>query len=375
MTRVSRRRLLGWSAGSLAAVGMAAMDRIAGKAWAQDTSQTVGQATTHRPDSFLKTRGVVVLGTDLESLPEWPRMASQAGLTTLGVGPASIQGHLSTFLKTDRGRKFLAECKQLGVAVEHELHTVGELLPRELFDKDPSMFRMNDKGERDRQYNCCVSRESGLDVICENAVKYASQLVSTTGRYFFWIDDAQQMYRCPKCRPYSDSDQILIMENRVVRALRKQNPRASLAHLAYVNTLDAPIQVKPEPGVFLEFAPIQRSYAEPLSKGSARQDDKTTITHGQIIEKLDANLAVFSRDSAQVLEYWMDVSRFSNWKRPAVRLPWNSEVFHDDLRTYVRRGIRHITCYAAWIDADYIRLHGQPPLKEYADALKEVTDV
>jgi hypothetical protein len=36
-----------------------------------------------------------------------------------------------------------------------------------------------------------------------------------------------------------------------------------------------------------------------------------------------------------------------------VKLPWNKEVFSADVKTYRKRGIRHITTFAAWIDADY----------------------
>lgn len=49
----------------------------------------------------------------------------------------------------------------------------------------------------------------------------------------------------------------------------------------------------------------------------------------------------------------LDVSRFSRWKRPGVTLPWNKGVFLADIETYWERGIRHITTFAAWIDAKY----------------------
>ena len=85
---------------------------------------------------------------------------------------------------------------------------------------------------------------------------------------------------------------------------------------------------------------------------------------------LDANLQVFPRDTAQVLEYWLDVSRFSGWKRPGVKLPWNKEVFLADVETYRQRGIRHITSFAAWIDADYRqRFNDLSFIAEYGEGL------
>lgn len=71
-----------------------------------------------------------------------------------------------------------------------------------------------------------------------------------------------------------------------------------------------------------------------------------------------------------MLKYWLDVSRFSGWKRPAKRLPWNREVFLADLDTYAARGIRHVTSFACYVDADYLQLHGAPTcLAEYGAGL------
>ena len=113
----------------------------------------------------------------------------------------------------------------------------------------------------------------------------------------------------------------------------------------------------------MEFAPIRRSYNRPLSHPS----------HREVLDCLDANLAVFGARGAQALEYWLDLSRFSGWKRENVmRLPWRREVFLDDLATYSGRGIRHVTSFAAWLDGDYTGRFGLPPLGEYGEGLDAV---
>jgi hypothetical protein len=302
------------------------------------------------------------------SLNTWPEIARDAGLTTLGIGPSCIKKYLSDFLDTEQGHTFLAKCKQLNIGVEHELHTLSELLPRELFEKDPEMFRVNEDGHRSADFNCCVHSKNAIAIIAENVHKLAPRLISTTGRYFFWIDDARNMCRCAKCRVYSDSDQALMLENEMVKALRRFDSKAQLAHLAYVHTLDAPLVIKPEKGIFLEFAPIHRSFKEPLSCSGAHQEDQK-ITHCEVMEKLDANLEVFDRGNAQILEYWLDVSRFSKWKQPAVEVPWNEAVFLDDLQTYCKKGIRNITSYGAWINAEYLKNYPMPPIKVYGAGL------
>jgi hypothetical protein len=51
-------------------------------------------------------------------------------------------------------------------------------------------------------------------------------------------------------------------------------------------------------------------------------------------------------------------------------LPWNREVFLSDLETYAARGIRHITTFAAWVDAGYVQRYGDPGfIQEYGAGL------
>jgi hypothetical protein len=266
-------------------------------------------------------------------------------------------------LQSDEGQRFHERCPRLGLAIEYELHTMQELLPRDLFPKDPTLFRMNENKERTPDANLCVHSQPALDVVGEHVVALAKSLRPTTGRYFFWGDHGQPWCRCAKCRPLSESDQALLLENHLWKVLRNQDDKARLAHLAYSNTLAAPKQVTAAEGVFLEYAPIHRRYDIPYA-----QQAGPTPPDG--LHMLDANLKVFPPETAQVLEYWLDVSRFSNWQRPAVKLPWNKEVFVADLDAYGARGIRHITTFAAWVDADYQRRFGEPTfIGEYGAGL------
>jgi hypothetical protein len=236
-------------------------------------------------------------------------------------------------------------------------------LPRDLFAKEPSLFRMDDAGNRTPDVNCCVHSARALEIIAENASAIAQRLRPTTGRFFFWGDDGQPWCRCPKCRELSEPEQSLVLENSLLASLRHLDPGAQLAHLAYANTLQPPEKVRPDPGVFLEYAPISRRYDMPyaLQRGGTAKDG---------LEALEANLRVFKVETAQVLEYWLDASRFSQWKRPAVRVPWNREVFLADVRTYASLGIRHVTTFAAWVDADYVERFGEPAfLDEYGAGL------
>lgn len=323
--------------------------------------------------STLKTRGVVVTVDDLQTL-DWPKLAKQAGLTTIGthVNPEQV----ATFIRSEKGQQFIEACQKYKIDVEHELHSMGDLLPRSLFEKYPEMFRMNDKGIRVKDYNCCPHSKEALEVITENAVKYAKILTPTTMRFFYWIDDAVPMCHCDLCKGFSDSDQALIIENAIIRALKRVYPTATLAHLAYVNTLTPPALIKPEPGIFLEFAPIYRRWDRSLNdktagKEAPKQDKGGFFSHEQTLEKLYANLEVFPATTAQVLEYWLDVSLQSGWKKPAKQLAWYPNVCREDAAIYQKAGIRNITSFAAYIDGTYKKDYGNLNfLNEYGKILK-----
>ena len=330
-------------------------------------------AADEKPAPLL-TRGVVLYPFDL-SLADWPERAHRAGLTTIALHAARRFDVLRDFITGADGRRFLAQCEKLGLAVEYELHAMGELLSRELFYKDPALFRMDDKGQRNADANCCPHSAAALDIIAAKAVEWTRIFTPTTHRYFYWPDDGAQWCRCEKCRDFSASEQALLVENHIMRALRTHDAKAMFAHISYAHTLAAPKRVKPEPGIFLEFAPIARDYAHSI----AERDAKTTgsapdpANNGVYLDILAENLHVFGVEHAQVLEYWLDVSRFSKWTRPAVKLPWDAAIFRADIAAYRALGIRHITTFATYIDADYVKLHGdpQPALDEYGAAFRQ----
>lgn len=317
------------------------------------------------PQSTGGTRGVVLYPFDL-SLADWPERAAKAGLNTIALHAARRFDVLRDFIAGEDGRRFLAQCEKLGIAVEYELHAMGELLSRELYYKDPALFREDERGRRNPDANCCPHSAAALDIIAAKAVAWAKVFASTTRRFSYWPDDSAQWCRCDKCRDFSASDQALLVENRILTALRREvHPQAQLSHLSYHRTLEAPRRVKPEQGIFLEFAPIARDHTRPIAdretkaRRPAAQAFEPVDNSGHL-DVLESNLKVFGADTAQVLEYWLDVSMFSHWMRPAQALPWDEAICRADIAAYRECGIRHITTFATYIDADYAKLHGDP---------------
>jgi hypothetical protein len=324
-----------------------------------------------------QTKGVVLYPYDL-SLRDWPERAHRAGLNTIALHAARRLDVLIDFIQGEAGQHFLSACRRLGLEVEYELHAMGELLSREWHGKDPTMFRLDARGYRNADANCCPHSTAALETMAEKAVRFARILTPTTHRYFYWPDDGADWCHCAKCKTLKASDQALLVENHLLRALKRQDAAATLAHISYHHTLAAPAQVKPAPGIFLEFAPIARDYSRSISDrtaatGRPHENHPDPATNEGYLDLLQANMELFGAAETQVLEYWLDVSKFSSWKRPAVKLPWKPEVCRADVAAYRKLGVRHITSFATYIDAEYVKLHGdpQPVLTEYGSILKQ----
>ena len=91
-------------------------------------------------DGWWQMRGVVLSTKELAEV-DWPALAASNGINTIGthITPSEVLA----FLDTDKGQSFTAACHKHGIVVEHQLHAMGELLPRGLFAEDPTMFRMD----------------------------------------------------------------------------------------------------------------------------------------------------------------------------------------------------------------------------------------
>lgn len=314
-------------------------------------------------------RGVVLYPSDMRSLgaDRLIDILKKADINLIGIHSNTITEDLDSlkvYLESADGRLLMGLCKENKIDVEYECHVLQEILPRSLFDEHPEYFRVDTNGVRTSDLNMCFSSEEAWTVIGKNVTELVKWMKPTTNRYFFWIDDSYDGFcQCDKCNSYSPGDQALIYENRMLEIIRKVNPDATLAHLAYASTLEAPQTVKPREGIFLEFAPIGRNYADPLSS--------------EQYNALKENLEIFPKETAHILEYWLDVSMFSGWKRDNwTKVPWDANFCKRDIELYRSLGIESFTTFATWmLHQRYFELYGQDDaievLKEYGSILKE----
>lgn len=309
------------------------------------------------PHVPIEKRGIVVYPSDIISLgaKQWVELLDNNHLNLLGIHADTrleTLPKLKSFLSSSEGQTLLIECKERNLDIEYELHVLQVLLPRSLFIEHPEYFRMDSNGKRQQDYNMCFTSDAAYVEIDKKIISIAKWLKPTTHRYFLWTDDVQNTFcKCEKCKHYSASEQALLYENRILSTLKKIDPEAQVAHLAYQSTLQAPKNVKPMQGVFLEYAPILRNYDDPLTE--------------KHINDLMENLQVFPEETAHILEYWLDVSMFSGWQRDnLVKLPWLKEHVMRDVEDYRSLGLTSITSFGAWMNRDYMNQYGMDHIKK-----------
>lgn len=315
---------------------------------------------------FFRTRGLVMGWSEVSnaSVLDYIDIAERTGLNTFSIYNAPFGTEVWT--------EFTDKCKDKGISIEYEEHMMSFLLPRSLFESHPEYFRMDNSGVRVSDANGCPSSEGALSEVYRNAIDIAKRYSPSNHKYYYWLDDGGDVCHCAKCAGLNASDQALIFENTVIKALKTIDPEARLAHLCYHNTLEPPKSVSPEEDIFLEFAPFYRRWDEPLANTWVMGRDGKT-THAEYLRQLKANLKVFPAETAQVLEYWMDDSLFSEWNTDKlVEVPWNKAVFLSDLKTYASHGIHNIMCYCAYVGPAYVQKFGFPYfIEEYAQGLKD----
>ena len=299
---------------------------------------------------------------------EWIDRCVELGIPTIALhpvggfrSPLTMKAMLER-LETPEYRLLLDEAAEKGLNIEYEMHAARYFLPASEFENHPEWFRMDENGERTPKLNLCASNEEALDFVAKRAAEAASKLYRSSHRYFFWLDDAHDAFcHCPECSKYSASDQQMIIMNRMLKEIRKIDPEATLAYLAYFETLTPPEKIKPDEGIFLEYAPIDRDHHTPLSQAG---NEKNT-SQNQYIKEL---IETFGADTAKVLDYWLDNSLFSNWTKPPKPLVADEKVIQDDFDYYSNLGFKDISCFACYLGADYVELHGEPDISAFAKA-------
>jgi len=160
---------------------------------------------------------------------------------------------------------------------------------------------------------------------------------------------------------YSIQDLALAFTNEMASFLREIRHDYRMAFLAYWSTWAIPRQIKPVKGVFLEMAPIHRSFSYPVNAPPGTRNGDSV---GPIVEGL---VEVFDPAETQVLGYWLDSSlfgrgRFKPWQG---RLPFIPEIIRKDLAFYRSLVVREIDTFAVGVDVGYLARFTSPTIFIY----------
>lgn len=285
---------------------------------------------------------------------KWIDKLSDGGIDVLGIHPVGgYRAHINLAamledMKKESFRDLIDYAKEKGLRVEYEMHCGSFLMPRGLFDEHPEYFRVNSEGIRTNDMNFCPSNEDALRIVSERARNLARSLYGSSDNFFFWLDDKKDSHcHCEKCSELSASDQQLLVMNRILKEIRKDNPDAKLAYLAYFNTSEPPKKIRPAKGIFLEYAPFERDMKKDSSEVSQKEKDLQ-----------DELLSTFGKKDSKVLEYWYDNSMFSDWKKPPKKFVPDYSMIERSVIYYKEKGFENISSFACYLGKDYDELYG-----------------
>ena len=294
---------------------------------------------------------------------KWIDRLADAGIGAIGIHPvggkraAQAVKELVEEMRTQKYRALIDYAAARGLTVEYVLHGAGYLMPRELYASHPDYFRMNAAGERTSDWNFCVSSAEALQLFARRAAELASELYGSNHVFHFWMDDGKDLHcHCEKCRGLSPSDQQMLAVNAMLTEIQKQMSDARMAYLAYYDTMACPSVVRPLPGVFLEYAPMEKYKA-----GGDADAERSMLL---------PLLSAFGREHAEVLEYWYDNSLFSRWKKPPVEFHLDRERMRRDIVQYRADGFDRISTFACYLGSDYEELYGEVDIVPFGECLK-----
>lgn len=285
------------------------------------------------------------------------------GVEVLGLHPVGgkrAAESLTALVKLKGTREFEERLRTLrahGIAIEYHLHALSYFLPRGLFSYHPEWFRADACGQRINDMNMCPSNEEALLYVSERVSELTRILPSDTGKYYYWLDDiADAGCHCEKCMGTDPSDQAMLIFNAILKGIRKVDPVGKQCFLAYADQKMPPMQVQPEEGIFLQFAPMRSNTDSPFNENEENRS---------LLNSIRSLLDFFGRRDSVVLDYWLDNSLFSGWKKPPIALTIHPDVIRKDIAFYRACGFEEITTFACYLSDDYVRLYGEPPIADY----------
>lgn len=174
-----------------------------------------------------------------------------------------------------------------GMKASLEHHTLPFWLPpEEYFDEHPEYFALVD-GERQRDGQPCTSHPHVRQIIARRILEFLGEHpeVEEIG---LWPRDGFGWCECEACsaacslvpsRVWPDmpcrTDAYLDFVNDVAERVAEERSDVTITALAYLNYVDPPVSVRPQPSVAVYFAPFQRCFKHALNDGACQRRNPT----------------------------------------------------------------------------------------------------
>ena len=146
--------------------------------------------------------------------------------------------------------------------------------------------------------------------------------------YHIWADDIPGggWCDCSACRGLSTSDQLLLATNTIAEVLAEINSAAEIAFIAYHDTEEPPVQIRPAQNVCLLWAPRTRNY------GRAINDDSCQVNSPSYPNALAAQMDALSQaGTTRVFEYYSDAILFKSLLPPMATIMQRDICFYRDM--------------------------------------------
>lgn len=307
----------------------------------------------------MKDKGIVIIYNDFSI--DFLEILKKVNIKSIGLHSLYQFGGVKSYLEwlnTKETQDLIAKFENEGFSFTHFLHAVDYLLPRDLYQDHPDWFRENEKGQRTNDWNLCPSNKQALSYLENSSFDLAKKLKQKNHYYHLWLDDSINSFcHCEKCQNISPFDQNMIVVKSILKGLKKYDQEAMLSFLAYQDSFGIP-KIKPPKDIFLEFAPINRNHNKSIDS-----DDENNVNNRKVFD----GLAMLFTNNIHILEYYLDVSYFCNWKKEdAKQLTINKDVLQKDLLYYKSKGATSIYSFAGFVDKSWIDKYGDEQLQEYS---------
>ena len=194
----------------------------------------------------------------------------------------------------------VAEFKKRGIVQWTGGHLIPSLLPRQLFEGNPDYFRMDPTGKRVSSGNFCPSNSAALKIVADNAVKYLEERPATYNLQVWGEDvwDGSWCY-CPNCSKMTVQDQYLTACNAIAKAVKEAGYDIDVDAIAYHDSIEPDITIKPEPNLRMMWAPRERSYGHALN-------DMRSERNQWYVECFEEWTSIFGPKNMNLFEYYTD---------------------------------------------------------------------